>query len=180
MTQVMDGLTNPTNYTYDPFHLFVATSTNALSQQTQYYYDYSLGKPKRPLTPMGGFRDDLRRADRPTAETQPDLGNPGTLVTKKTYAYTDTQGSRSLFETNYLDASTSYTVYTYLDGMDRPIQTRREAESPDTFVAHDIAYNELGQTKKDSLHTSPQAPLVHPLLPQTRFSRRIRMIPWAA
>ena len=35
--------------------------------------------------------------------------------------------------------------------MDRPIQTRREAESPDTFVAHDIAYNELGQTKKDSL-----------------------------
>ena len=89
--------------------------------------------------------------DRPVIEKQPDLSTPNTLVTKKTYAYTDTQGSRKVVETNYLDGSADFTLHTYLDGMDRTIQTRREAETSNQYAVRDFVYNNAGLLQRESL-----------------------------
>jgi len=43
VTQTRDPDFNPTTYTVDAKNLYVATSTNALSQATGYQYDYSTG-----------------------------------------------------------------------------------------------------------------------------------------
>jgi YD repeat-containing protein len=145
-------LGNATTYTYDSFNLYVATSTNALSQATGYQYDYSLGKPKSVIDPNNRvFQTVYDGLDRVVTEKQPDLTTPSTLVTKKTYAYTDTQGSRKVIETNYLDGSTDFTLYTYLDGMDRTLQTRREAEASNQFAVRDFVYNNVGLVQKGSL-----------------------------
>jgi YD repeat-containing protein len=152
VTQERDARSNATTYTYDSLNLYVATSTNALSQQTQFYYDYSLGKPRKTIDPNGReFETVYDGLDRPVTEKQPDFGTPGASVTKKTYAYTDTQASRKIVKTNHLDSSTDFTLYTYLDGMDRVIQTRRETEDSGWFAARDTVYNRLGQVERESL-----------------------------
>ena len=151
-TQEKDGLSNTTTFTYDSFNLYVATSTNALSQTTGYQYDYSLGKPKSVIDPNSRVSQTVYDGlDRPVTEKLPDLTSPNTLVTKKTYAYTDTQGSRKVLETNYLDGSTDFTLYTYLDGMDRTIQTRREAETSNQYAVRDFVYNNVGLLQRESL-----------------------------
>ena len=141
-----------TNYTYDSKNLYVATSTNPLSQTTQFYYDYSLGKPKQTIDPNGRvFQTTYDGLDRPVAELQPDIASPGSLLTKKGYTYTDTLGSRSILETNYLDGSNNFTLYTYLDGLSRTIQTRKEAEANSRFATRDFAYDSRGLLQKESL-----------------------------
>ena len=143
---------NVATNTYDSRNLYVATSTNALSQTTQFYYDYTLGKPKQTIDANGlVFQTDYDGIDRPVTEKQPDLTTPSTLVTKKTYAYTDTVGSRKVLETNYLDGSTDFTVYKYLDGFDRVIQTRKEAETSNKFSVKDIIYNTSGLVGRETL-----------------------------
>lgn len=143
---------NVTTYSYDSFNLYIATSTNPLSQTTQFYYDYTLGKPKETIDPNGlHFQTVYDGLDRPITQTQPDLTTPSTLVTKRTYAYTDTIGSRNILETNYLDASNNFTLYTYLDGLDRVIQTRKEDGVSNQFSVKDSAYNSAGLLKQESL-----------------------------
>jgi RHS repeat-associated protein len=151
-TDATDGLSNATTYTYDSFNLYPATTTNALSQSTGYQYDYSLGKPKSVIDANSRvFQTVFDGLDRPVTEKQPDQTTPSTLVTKKTYAYTDTQGSRKVVETNYLDGSTDFVLYTYLDGMGRSIQTRREAETANQYAVRDFVYNNTGLLQRESL-----------------------------
>ncbi len=141
-----------TTYTYDSKNLYIATSTNPLSQTTQFYYDYSLGKPKQTIDSNSRvFETVFDGLDRPLTEKQPDISSPNSLVTKKTYAYTDTIGSRKILETNHLDGSTDFTLYTYLDGLDRPLQKRKEAEEADQFSVRDFVYNNTGVLQKESL-----------------------------
>jgi Insecticide toxin TcdB middle/N-terminal region/FG-GAP-like repeat len=152
VTSETDGESHTTTYTYDSFNLYPATSTNALSQDTGYQYDYTLGRPK---VIVDGNNNAFERVhdglDRPITEKQPDLTTPSTLVTRKTYGYTDTQGSRKVVETNHLDGSTDFTLHTYLDGMDRTVQTRKEAEGTSSFSVRDFTYNGLGLLEKESL-----------------------------
>lgn len=151
-TSATDPRGKVTTYNYDSKNLYIATSTNPLSQTTQFYYDYSLGKPKQTIDPNGRiFETTYDGVDRPLAEKQPNISNPTSLVNKKTYAYTDTIGSRKIIETNYLDGSTDFTFHTYLDGLNRPIQTRKEAETADQFSVKDFVYNNAGLLKKESL-----------------------------
>ncbi len=141
-----------TAYTYDSLSLYVASSTNPLSHQTQFYYDYSVGKPKQTTDPNGHvFETAYDGIDRPLAEKQPDLLTPSTSVTKKTYVYTDTIGARRIIETNHLDSSTESTLYKYFDGLDRVIQTRKEAEETDQFSVKDFGYDKVGLLKRESL-----------------------------
>jgi len=140
-----------TTYTYDSFNLHIATSSNPLSQTTEFYYDYSLGEPKKIVDPNGLiFETVYDGIDRPITEKQPDLTTPSTLVTKKTYTYTDTIGSRKIVEANHLDSSTMAELYTYLDGLDRKIQTRKEAEDSN-YSVKDFVYNSRGLLQKESL-----------------------------
>ncbi|MDD5341005.1 MAG: carbohydrate binding domain-containing protein [Patescibacteria group bacterium] len=152
VTQELDPNGNETDYAYDTYNLYPETVTNALSQETTYEYDYSLGKPSQLTDPNGRvFQTIYDALDRVSLEKQPDLANPTTLVTKTSYAYTDTSAPTSVLQTNYLDSSNSFDVYTYLDGFGRKIQERKEAETSGQFSAKDFAYNDLGLLEKESL-----------------------------
>ena len=105
-------------------------------------YDYSSGKVTKTIDPNGRvFTTTYDGLDRPTEEKQPDLTTPSTLVTKATYAYADASVPTSVHKTDYLDASTTVDCYQYFDGLARPIQTRREAESAGTYIVADTVYD---------------------------------------
>ena len=152
VTQEKDPRDKTTNYTYDEYNLHIATSTNPLSHEVQYYYDYSLGQPKQITDPNSRvYQTTYDGLDRVIEEKQPDLTTPTTLVTKTAYTYYDLLNPRSIHQTNNLDGSTSYDIYTYLDGFDRVVQERKEAEAANTFSIKDYSYNELGLLEIETL-----------------------------
>jgi RHS repeat-associated protein len=152
VTQEKDGRDKATNYTYDAHNLHIATSTNAKSQATHFYYDYSLGKPKEVIDANGRrFTTTYDGLDRVTEEKQPDLTTPTTLVTKTQYVYTDTGFPQKVQQKEYLDATNIVDTYTYLDGFARPIQTRHETETSNTYAVSDVQYDARGLKKKESL-----------------------------
>lgn len=153
ITQEKDPLNNATAFVYESSNLFVGTSTNAESHVEEFYRDYSSGKVTKHVDPNGFVTETVYDGlDRPVTEKIPDhLGTPSNLVTKTTYAYTDTVGSRKILQTDYLNSATSTTNYTYLDGFDRTIQERVEAEDPNTYNVKDTQYDALGNVSKQSL-----------------------------
>lgn len=152
VTQSKDPRDKTTDYDYDAYNLYPTTVTNALSQEALYTYDYSSGKPLT-MTDVNGrdFEDVYDGLDRITAEKQPDISTPSTLVTKTAYTYTDTVNAVKVQQTDYLDGSNSVTMYTYFDGLGRPIQTRREMEDSNTYAVTDTIYNAVGKVYKQSL-----------------------------
>ena len=152
VTQDKDARGKNTNYVYDQYNLYIATSTNPLSQSTQYYYDYSNGKPKKVVDPnYRVFETVFDGLDRVVRESQPDIANPAATTTKVAYQYTDSSFPRCIKKTSYLDNVISTDAYTYLDGLDRAIQQRNQAEDADTFSAKDSIYNKNGLLFKESL-----------------------------
>ena len=139
-----------TSYTYDTPNLYKATVTNPLSQETDYTYDYTSGQVIQTTDPNTRvYQNVYDGLDRLVEVKQPDLASPGSLVTKTTYAYTDTSGSVRVLKSDYLDGSTVADTYTYFDGLDRKIQERKEAES--NYSVRDYVYNNLGLLQKESL-----------------------------
>lgn len=152
VTAEKDPRDKTTTSTYDSYYLYVATSTNPLNQAVQYYYDYSCGKAKKTIDPNNRvFETVFDGLDRPIQEKQPDIASPSTLAAKRAYAYYDFLNPRSIKITDYLDATTSIDSFTYLDGLDRPIQDRKRAEDADTYSTKDYSYNKLGLVEKESL-----------------------------
>ncbi|MCX6735655.1 MAG: DUF5011 domain-containing protein [Candidatus Parcubacteria bacterium] len=152
ITQTTDALGNITGYSYDPYYLFVATSTNPLSHTRNFLYDYSSGKVKQ-LTDENGlvFTTTYDGLGRIKEEKQPDETTPTTLVTKTASTYTDIPLQNTVQKTNYLDASLTSTSYSYQDGLGRTIQTRLQAEGDNTYAIHDISFNKNGMVEKESL-----------------------------
>ncbi len=153
VTQSRDPLGNPTNYTYDLYNLYPASTTNALSQSMSFYYDYSSGKvatsSDENSKTMVTLYDGL---DRPTEEKQPDFMSASTMVTRTTYSYTDsTTTPSSVFRKDYLSNATTTEAYTYLDGLGRTIQSKREAESVNGWITNDTIYNTIGAVGAQSL-----------------------------
>src|SRR3989344_3096443 len=152
VTQEKDPRDKATNYTYDSYNLRIATSTNPVAHATGFIYDYSQGKPKRVNDPNDLIFETVYDAlDRVVQQRQPDATTPGTLVAKSAYTYTDTIGSRSVQETKYLDGSVSAMRYTYLDGLNRTIQERVEAEDTATYAVKDFIYDKKGRLSRESL-----------------------------
>ncbi len=152
VTQEIDPRGKTTDYAYDANNLYPATVTNALDQETDYEYDYSSGKVTQITDPNSRvFQMVYDALDRVKQEKQPDLTTPSTLVVKTEYTYTDNTVPSKVQQTNYLDSSTSFDIYTYLDGFGRKIQERKEAEDSNTFSARDFVYNDLGLLEKESL-----------------------------
>ncbi len=152
VTQEIDPRGKITTYAYDSYNFYPATVTNALNQATQYTYDYSTGKVKQTTDPNGFiFQTIYDGLDRVIGEKQPDLTTPATLVTKSAYVYTDTANAVSVKKTDYLDGTTSVDSYSYLDGLGRIIQTRKEAEVANNFSVKDFVYNNRGLLQKESL-----------------------------
>ncbi|MES2436602.1 MAG: RHS repeat-associated core domain-containing protein [Patescibacteria group bacterium] len=151
VTQELDPRSKATNYVYDIYNMYPATSTNALSQSTSYVYNYLVGKVKQ-VTDSNGLVNQTTYDGfgRVTEEKQPDLTTPSTLVTKATYAYTDTALQTSVHKVNYLSASSTTNSYNYYDGLGRLIQERKSAEGTNYSVS-DTIYNSLGLKASQSL-----------------------------
>lgn len=144
---------NATAFIYDGYNLFPTTITNALGQQKLISYDYSSGKPATTTDEnnqtVATVFDVL---DRPIMEKQPDFNTPSTLVTKATYAYTDsTTTASSVFKSSYVSAATTSDSYAYTDGLGRTIQSKKEAESANGWVVNDTIYNQIGAVASTSL-----------------------------
>lgn len=140
-----------TTYEFDAFNLYPATSTNPLSQVSQYSYDYSLGKPKQVTDANGLISQTIYDGlDRVLQRNEPDLTTSSTLVTVSTMTYTDTPGAVSVKESSYLDGTTTVDAYTYYDGLGRTLQTRKQAEGG-AYATKDVAYNNLGLVQQESL-----------------------------
>ena len=153
MTQSRDADGNLTTNTYDTNNLYVATSTNALSQATGYTYDYVNGKVKNTFDPNSHlFTTTYDALRRPLTVSEPDPTS-GALVAKTAYTYTDsnTPGSTSVEETDYLNAATTTNTYTYFDGLARNLQQRKTASGVNTYAVKDWTYNNLGLLNSESL-----------------------------
>ena len=152
VTQFTDGRGAATTQSYDPFNLYVATSTNTLGQVTAYLYNYSSGNVKQKTDPNGFvYQTTYDGLNRPLQDNQPDLTTPTTLVTADTYSYTDTALAVSTLKTAYLNPATTTTLYTYQDGLNRTIQTRALAEGTNTYTVKDSVFDSRGLLQKDSL-----------------------------
>jgi RHS repeat-associated protein len=143
-----DPLGNVTQYEYDSNHLYPTKVKNPLNQETTYTYNYALGKPTEVIDPNGLKQiteyDALGRVTSQKYSTS----TPVTLVT---YSYNDTSFPRSVTETKYLTQTNQATSITYLDGLGRTIQTRREMEDSNKYSTTDIIYDQLGRKSKESL-----------------------------
>lgn len=153
VTQFTDPRGYSTTYTYDTFNLYPATTTNALGHTQTFQYDYSSGKVATTTDANNRtFATDYDGLDRPIREKQPDITTPTTLVTKTTYSYTDsTSTPSSITQTNHLNSATTSTQYTYVDGLGRTIQARKEAKGTNTFAVRDMIYNQIGSLDQESL-----------------------------
>lgn len=148
-----DQLGNSTGFTYDGYNLFPTTVRNALNQQKLFSFDYSSGKAATSTDENNQtFVTVFDNLDRPTEEKQPDFITPSTLVSKTTYSYVDsTTTPASIFRKDYLSSATTTDSYSYFDGFDRVIQTKREAESANGWITKDTLFNLIGKTGSESL-----------------------------
>ena len=150
---IADARGDTTTYLYDGYNLYPATTTNALSQKTQNLYNYTIGKVTQTVDANGATTttayDGLGRQ---LTLSEPDP-TTGSLVTKTTYAYTDssTPGSTSVLETDYLNSASSTNTYMYADGLGRNLQQRTLAEGTNTYSVKDWTYNNLGLLNSESL-----------------------------
>ncbi len=152
ITQERDPRYNATSFTYDSLNLYVATSTNPLSQTVGYLYDYSIGKPKNKTDENNRvFQTVFDALDRPTQEKQPDLSTPSTLVAKTQYTYANAGNAFSIQKTSNLNAASSTNSYEYLDGLGRTIQTRTSTETSNQFAVRDTMYDANGFNWRESL-----------------------------
>jgi RHS repeat-associated protein len=152
VTQALDPRNNTTTYSYDTYNLYPATTTNALGQATGYQYDYSTGKPTQTIDPNHlTFRTVYDGLGRPLQILQPDQVTTSTLDVKTAYTYTDTPNAVNVHEADYLNASTTVDTYTYYDGLDRVIQTRKSATDAGIYKVSDEAYNNVGLVQQQSL-----------------------------
>lgn len=152
VTTSLDPRNNTSTYAYDMYNLYPATTTNALSQSTGYQYDYSTGKPTQTVDPNKlTFQTTYDGLGRPLTVLQPDQVTTSTLDTKTAYTYTDTANAVSVHETDYLTATTTVDTYSYYDGLNRLIQTRKSATDAGQYKVADKIYNNVGLLQKESL-----------------------------
>jgi len=151
-TQTKDADGNSTNYSYDAYNLYPATTTDALGYTSTALYDYSAGKPKQTTNENGvTFKTIFDGLDRVLEQDEPDPLNPSSSVPKTKYVYTDTGMPHSVLETDYLNSSTTTVSYTYLDGLDRTVQKLTEAEGTHKFNSTIDIYDARGLLHSESL-----------------------------
>lgn len=141
-----------TNYTYDSYNLYPASSTNALNQSTSFSYDYTSGQIIQTIDPNSEiFTTNYDGLDRPVSVLQPDPQNPQLSLTKTIFEYVDTPNANRIKKTDYLDASNLVEAYTYLDGFGRVIQERKEADVTNQYSVKDYIYQHDNLLLKESL-----------------------------
>ncbi len=152
ITQTLDPRNNTTTYAYDSYNLYLATTTNALSQTTGYQYDYANGQPTQTIDQNNNmFQTSYDGLGRPLQLMESDPNIPATLALKTAYSYTDTLDAVSVAQTDYLSSTSTVTKYSYYDGLGRLIQTRKSTGNSGIYEVTDQVYNALGLVQKKSL-----------------------------
>jgi len=142
-----------TSNIFDAYNLYVASSTNPLSQQTQFTYDYSVGKTKQTTDPNSRLSRTLYDGSGRVREIdQSDVTTPSTFATTTTFQYTDASSPPStIHRADYLTATSTVDTYQYLDGLGRLLQERKASQYAGIFIATDRTYNQVGKLASLSL-----------------------------
>lgn len=139
-----------TAFEYDTNNLYVATSTNPLSQVTTFAYNLANGKVATTTDPNSTTRVSNYDPVGRLKEVKIPDPTSGMVVTQLVVAYTDNVFPSKRQETRYLNSATSTDIYTYFDGLGRPIQERTEVHNGN-YIAKDKIYNSSGLLYRDSL-----------------------------
>ncbi|HRH22459.1 MAG TPA: SpvB/TcaC N-terminal domain-containing protein [Candidatus Paceibacterota bacterium] len=151
VTSETDPRSNTTTYSYDSFNLYPETVTNALSQGTDYEYDYMVGKPIRVEDENGTVRRTVfEPLGRVQEERQTNPSFPLLTEVLRDYVYTDTFPASTRTRT-YLTSASTTDVYTYRDGLGRVIQERSQAEMTNRYSVKSYVYGSAGLLAKESL-----------------------------
>ncbi len=151
-TSQKDARGNTTSYSYEPFNLYVSTTTDALNYKTFSTYNYLTGKPATSTDQNGvTVATTYDGFGRPLKIKIPDINSSSTpLITKTQFQYFDTT-QPSAKVTSYLNSATNTESYIYSDGLGRTIQKRVEAEQSGDFVVNNYKYNAQGLLSAESL-----------------------------
>ena len=144
---------NATSYVYDAYNLFPATTTNALLQRTNFYYNYSNGKVKQSSDPNSSLTknvfDGLGRI------TEIDVSStttPTTYATTTTFVYVDSTSTSSYIKrSDWLSVASTTDTYQLFDGLNRIFQERKTSPTSGTFNVVDRIYNTAGLVASTSL-----------------------------
>jgi YD repeat-containing protein len=150
---------NATSYVYDSYNLYPASTTNALLQNTQSYFNLANGKVKQTTDPNSRLSKNIFDGlGRITETDQSSTTTPSSYVTASTYAFTDSTSSPSLIHrTDYLTGSNVVDTFDYYDGFNRIIQEHRQSPISGTFIVADKKYNGVGLLASSSLPYSSSA-----------------------
>ena len=150
--RIIDERGNNTDIIYDTYSLHPTQSINALNHITQFDYDLRFGVVREEIDPNGRKKvyqyDDLGRV---ITEQVSDPDMPTTLATVTTYSYDYSQYPIATTKMHNLQSEIAITEKTYLDGLERTIQVRTEAEGDNQFVVRHTSYDPLGRVQKTFL-----------------------------
>ena len=108
ITREKDPRDKATDYEYDTYNLYISATTNTLSQETGYTYDYSSGKVKEITDANNNtWQNIYDPLDRILTEKEPHYGTSTSIFTKRTYDYDDTSSIRSVKATTYMSDADS-------------------------------------------------------------------------
>ena len=125
---------------------------NALLDEQNFQYDYTIGKVTRVEDDDGTILEtDYDGLRRPTQERRSSTTVAATLVTTQTWAYNDTSAPRSVTHKAYLDATTYLEDISYLDGLDRVVEVKTLDEDATGYNETETTYDDLGRVASTTL-----------------------------
>ncbi|QHP67453.1 hypothetical protein EI171_08440 [Bradyrhizobium sp. LCT2] len=144
---------NATSYVYDSYNLFPATTTNALIQKTNAYYNYSNGKVKQSSDPNSSLtRNIFDGLGRLTAVAVSSTSTPTAYATTTELTYVDSTSTLSYVKRlDYVQVASSTDSYQYFDGLNRLVHERKASQTAGTYIASDRTYNPAGLLASVSL-----------------------------
>jgi RHS repeat-associated protein len=136
---------NATSFVYDANNLYVATTTNALSQTTNFLYNYANGKARWKSDPNSSLTKNVYDGlGRLTEVDVSSTSTPTTYATTTTFIYVDSTSTPYLKRSDWLVPSTMVDSYQYFDGLNRVFQERKQSPTANTFAVTDRVYNPAG------------------------------------
>ena len=137
--------TNPRGFSstteYDAYNLYPFKVCNTKSQCAESTYDPHIGKSIYSKGPNGSITEtDYDGLGRPVR-----VEKDGQLIS--TNEYNDSAEPRFVHSTAYNDDGTEVKSYTYLDALDRKIESKQEAPAG-KWITNQIIYDERGNVKK--------------------------------
>ena len=155
-------INDTTQIIYDQYNLYPSITTNALGHESKTVYDYKTGKLSISIDPNKNLNETLY--DGLGRIIQNDISTSlNTTVKVSEYRYVNDTFPNYSIQINFPQPNTpERVIYTYFDGLGRPIQTKQISETGN-WLTSDIMYDELGREKAKSLpYESPSHAITLP------------------